>query len=45
MPRDAGVYLEDILTAIGRIRDYTRDLQYSAFLEDAPYDRCRASQP
>lgn len=35
MPRDAEVYLEDILTAIGRIRDYTRGLDRSAFLGDA----------
>jgi len=35
MPRDADVYLEDILTAIERIRNYTRDLDHSAFLRDA----------
>jgi uncharacterized protein with HEPN domain len=35
MPRDAEVYLQDILAAIGRIREFTRGLDGSAFLQDA----------
>ena len=35
MPRDAGVYVQDILTAIGRIREFTRGLDHDAFLRDA----------
>ena len=35
MPRDADIYLEDILTAIERIRSYTHDLDYSVFLRDS----------
>jgi uncharacterized protein with HEPN domain len=34
MPRDARVYLEDILTAIARIKEYTRAMDYPAFLRD-----------
>ncbi len=34
MPRDSDVYLEDILTSIGRISDYTAGLTREAFLED-----------
>jgi uncharacterized protein with HEPN domain len=35
MPRDVDVYLADILTAIERIRDYVRDLDYAGFLRDS----------
>ena len=35
MPRDAEVYLQDILTAIGRIREFTRGMDHAAFLRDA----------
>ena len=35
MPRDADVYLEDILTAIGRIQEFTRGLDGAAFQRDA----------
>lgn len=34
MPRDAAVYLEDILTAIERIREYTRGMDRTAFMRD-----------
>jgi uncharacterized protein with HEPN domain len=34
MPRDVDVYLEDILTAIERIQDYVRGLDYAGFLRD-----------
>ena len=34
MPRDADVYLEDILTAVERIQSYTRDFDRSSFLRD-----------
>jgi uncharacterized protein with HEPN domain len=34
MPRDSDVYLEDILTSIGRIRDYTVGLTREAFGQD-----------
>jgi len=35
MPRDADVYLQDILTAIGRIREFTRGMDRSSFERDA----------
>src|SRR5262245_32054251 len=35
MPRDADVYLQDILTAIQRIQEYTRSMDHAAFLHDA----------
>lgn len=35
MPRDADVYLADILEAIERIQDYARGLSYEAFARDA----------
>jgi hypothetical protein len=31
MPRDTGVYLQDILEAVARIRSYTEGLSYEAF--------------
>jgi uncharacterized protein with HEPN domain len=31
MPREADIYLEDILIAIERIQSYTRNLDRSAF--------------
>jgi uncharacterized protein with HEPN domain len=34
MPRDADVYLADILTAIGRVQGFTRGLDRVAFLGD-----------
>jgi uncharacterized protein with HEPN domain len=34
MPRDSRVYLEDILDAIGAIRDYTLDLSCDQFQKD-----------
>ncbi len=34
MPRDSDVYLDDILTSIGRIGDYTSGLTREAFVED-----------
>jgi uncharacterized protein with HEPN domain len=34
MPRDADVYLGDILTAIARISSYTKELEVDAFKED-----------
>lgn len=34
MPRDHRLYLDDILEAIARIRDYAGTLDYDAFLED-----------
>ena len=34
MPRDADVYLEDILTAIGRIQEFTRGLDRAGFGRD-----------
>lgn len=34
MPRDAEVYLQDILTAIGRIRRYVHGLDFAAFAGD-----------
>ena len=34
MPRDSDVYLDDILTSIGRIRDYTSGLSRAAFARD-----------
>ena len=35
MPREADVYLEDILTAIRRIEEFTRGMDRNAFLRDA----------
>jgi len=35
MHRDARLYLDDILEAIGKIRDYTAGMGYAAFTEDA----------
>ena len=35
MPREADVYLEDILTAIERVRSYVKGLDHGAFLRDA----------
>jgi len=35
MPRDADVYLQDILTAIQRIQEFTRGMDHVAFLRDA----------
>ena len=32
MPRDSDVYLEDVLTSIGRISDYTAGLTRETFL-------------
>ena len=34
MPRDAGVYLQDILEAVGRIETYVRGLDRAAFEAD-----------
>ncbi|MEO6709264.1 MAG: DUF86 domain-containing protein [Planctomycetota bacterium] len=34
MPRDVGVYLIDILTAIQRVQDYSRGLERPTFLRD-----------
>jgi uncharacterized protein with HEPN domain len=34
MPRDYKVFLEDILEAIGKIRNYTRGLSLQAFTAD-----------
>ncbi|MBI4800822.1 MAG: DUF86 domain-containing protein [Desulfarculus sp.] len=34
MPRDPGLYLDDILEATGHIRDYTTGMDYSAFAKD-----------
>jgi uncharacterized protein with HEPN domain len=34
MPRDADVYVEDILTAIGRIQGFTRGMDRADFLQD-----------
>lgn len=35
MPRDADVYLQDILTAIGRIQEFVRGLGREEFMDDA----------
>ncbi len=35
MPRDADVYLQDILTAIGRIQEFTHGMSLTAFRGDA----------
>ena len=35
MPRDPQVYLEDILTAIGRIQEFTRGLDRVSFQRDS----------
>ena len=35
MPRDHRLYLDDILEAIAKIRDYTAGLDYGAFTKDA----------
>lgn len=34
MPRDYLLYLEDIVTAIGRIQNYTQDMDYRVFAVD-----------
>jgi uncharacterized protein with HEPN domain len=34
MPRDYGLYLDDILEAIDNIRDYTANMGYEAFMLD-----------
>ena len=34
MPRDASVYVQDILTAIAKIREYTSGLDQPSFLRD-----------
>ena len=34
MPRDHRLYLDDILEAIAKIREYTADLDYTAFEKD-----------
>ena len=34
MPRDPGLYLDDILTSIGRIREYTASLSFEEFSGD-----------
>jgi uncharacterized protein with HEPN domain len=34
MPRDSDVYLEDVLTSIARIRDYTAGLDRETFAQD-----------
>jgi uncharacterized protein with HEPN domain len=31
MPRDAGVYLEDILQAVARIQEYTTGMDLASF--------------
>ena len=35
MPRDYRLFLDDILEAIAKIREYTADLEYSAFIKDS----------
>jgi uncharacterized protein with HEPN domain len=35
MPRDYKVYLEDVLQAIGKIRDYTTGMSRQAFMSDS----------
>jgi len=35
MPRDPGVHLDDIVTAIGRVREYTRGMDSAAFQTNA----------
>lgn len=34
MPRDDGVYLEDIIEAVGRVQDYTHQCSYEGFVSD-----------
>ena len=34
MPRDHRLYLDDILEAISRIREYTEGLDYESFRQD-----------
>ena len=34
MPRDVGLYLEDMLEAAARLQDYTRDLEFEQFVRD-----------
>jgi uncharacterized protein with HEPN domain len=34
MPRDHGLYLDDILEAIGNIREYVKGMDYEAFAQD-----------
>jgi len=34
MPRDYRLYVDDILEAVKRIRDYTRDMDYKSFSSD-----------
>lgn len=35
MPRDPDVYLQDILTAIGRIQEFIRGMDHAGFVSDA----------
>ena len=35
MPRDHRLYLDDILEAISKIRDYTANMDYAAFSKDS----------
>lgn len=35
MPKDHRLFLDDILEAIAKIRDYTAELDYAAFTKDA----------
>ncbi len=34
MPRDAHLYIDDILEAIANIKEYTESMDYPTFLED-----------
>lgn len=34
MPREPHVYLQDMLEAIGRVREYTRGMGFSEFIDD-----------